>query len=255
MATPAKNINPPNHDEDCVSLEQIERKVAGARARALRIAREGLPPLPENAEIRERKKEIAQYRAGVSLLWDRERILQETGWSLQKFMAVERSVADEDRRLTEEVDPRLVFSEYKLRQLQAAQELEDLAQVFRHSRQFSALVSAVKTRAEILDKIIKFGQDLGVIKRAAREVNVNAQVDFRSMSVTELRVHLRQEVAELETLLGAPARANPTANAVLSRVLKGGREEPPALPPATEKKKAPRVKKLASPVLKSSSDD
>jgi hypothetical protein len=229
---------------DATDLDLIEKERSGARARTKRIVREGLPALPANAEINERKKEIAQYRAGVSLLWDRERILQETGWSLQRFLAVERAVREEDRRLAEEIDPRVVFSEYRLQQLQAAQELEDLAEVFRHSRQFSALVSAVKTRSDILDRVVKTGQELGVIKRAAREVNVNAQVDFRSMSVRELRVHLRREMAEVRDLLGAEPEPSGLAQTVLSRVLSGG--EPAAAPDPPRSGRRRRVKRLAS---------
>lgn len=233
-----------NYDE--IDLDLIEKERAGARARAKRIVREGLPALPANAELRERKKEAAQYRAGISLLWDREQILQETGWSLQKFLAVERYVREEDRRLAEEIDPKIVFAQYRLRQFQAAQELEDLAEVFRHSRQFSALVSAIKTRSDILDRVVKMGQELGVVRRAAREVNVNAQVDFRSMSVRELRVHLSQEVAEVRDLLDAePTLAAGPAAAVLGRVLTQGEKPDPAQDPETRRK--PRVKRLVRP--------
>jgi len=223
-----------------------ELKGAGARGRAVRIVREGLPALPANAEINKRKKEAAQYRAGVALIWDRERILQETGWSLQQFMAVERYVQDEDLRLTKEADPRQVFAQYRLQQLQAAQELEDLAEIFRSSRQFTALVSAVKTRSEILDKVIKTGQELGILKRAAREVNVNAKVDFRAMSVNELRVHLQSEMSEVRDLLQAEPAPSKLANSVLNRILTPKKEDAvEAEGVETEPEKTPRVKRLA----------
>ena len=231
----------PEQDEE-LSLEFIEKEHAGARARAKRIARDGLPDLPANAKLDERKRDAAQYRAGISLLWDRERILQETGWSLQRFLAVERFVRDEDKRLMDNVDPRAVFSEYRTQQLQAAAELEDLAEIFRHSRQFNALVSAVKARSDILDKVIKTGQELGIVKRAAREVNVTGQIDFKSMSIRELRVHLRQEMTEVRELLAPPEEVGGLAATVLARVL-GAPEEPEA-PGNGKPKGARRVKRL-----------
>lgn len=236
--------------EEEVSLSLIELDRAGARARTRRIAREGLPELPANAEVSERKKEAAQFRAGLAMMWDRERILQETGWSLQKFLAVERWCKEEDERLARALDPAAVWSEYRLQQLQAARELEDLAEIFRRSKQFSALVGAVKARSEILDKIVKTGQDLGLIKRAAREVNITGEVDFTSMSVQELRVHLHREVRGLQDLLTPPIDiSSGPAGRVLERVLAPPGEPAPETPPEGQGEVKPRpgrrVKRLA----------
>jgi len=225
-----------NEDE----LKLIEMDATGSRARTKRIARKGLPELQDNARIEKRKRDAAQYRAGVALLWDRERILQETGWSLQRLMTVERYVNDEDKHLASDLDPRILWSKYRLRQLQAASELEDLIEIFKTSRQYNALVSAVKARSEVLDKIIKTGQELGVISRAAREVNLRSQIDVRSMSVSELRVHLRQEVEELSRLVSPPTEFAGPAGAILKRF-----DPPPdEKPPAPEGR---RVKRLKQP--------
>jgi hypothetical protein len=226
---------------DLTDLELIEKDKAGARARSKHIARKGLPKLASNATLSQRKQEAARYRACIGLMWSREQILAETGWSLQQFLAIERYVRDEDRQLADEVDPRITFSNYKLMQYQAARELEDLAEVFRHSRQFSALVTAIKARSDILDRVIKTGQDLGIVKRAAREVNVNAKIDFRSMNVSELKVHLSNEIKEVNDLFVEEPKIFGPATVVLDNILNNKRE---VIETNSEPVRKARVKRL-----------
>jgi hypothetical protein len=184
-----------------LSLEAIETAKAGARARAKRVARLGVRGLKKNQELNQKKKDAVQYRACRALLWERERILLETGWSLQWFMSIEKYVVDEDRRLWSETDSRSVFASYREQQLQITSELEDLSEIFRGSKQFSALVSALRTRADVLDRIIKTGQDLGIIHKTAKQVEVSGTVDVTQLDVKELRVHITKQVDEINRLL------------------------------------------------------
>lgn len=231
-----------NHDDTILDVAEVEH--AGARGRRKSIVREGLPELPANATIDARKRDAAQYRAGVALLWDRERILQETGWSLQRLIGVERFVRDEDKRTVDRLDPRTIFAEYRIQQLQAATELADFAEVFRRTGNTTSLVAAIKARSDVLDRIVRMGQELGVIKRAAREVRVDGHIDFKSMSVKELRIHLEREVSEVRELLTPSEKIGGVATAVLSKVLGKPRklEAPKKEIPAVGK----RVKRLKS---------
>ncbi len=151
--------------------------------------------------MNQKRKDAIQYRACRALLWERERILLETGWTLQWFMSIEKYVQDEDRRLWSETDSRSVFAAYREQQIQVASELEDLSEIFRGSKQFSALVSALRTRADVLDRILRAGQELGVIHKTPKQVEVSGTVDVTQLSATELRVHITRQVEEIERLL------------------------------------------------------
>ncbi len=225
-------------------LDVIEVECGGARGKRIEIARRGLPELPTNATIDARKRDAAQYRAGVALLWDRNRILEETGWSFQRLRGVERFVQDEDKRTTDRLDPRTIFAEYRVQQLQAAAELADFAEVFSRTGNTTSLVAAIKARSDVLDRIVKTGQELGVIKRAAREVRVDGQIDFKSMSVRELRIHLQREVTEMRELLRPPEEIGGVATAVLSRVL--GKPRKLEAPKEEVKESQRKVKRLKS---------
>lgn len=206
-------------DEEAVSLERIRTEKTGARARSKRIARMGFVGLKRNQELNQKRKDAIQYRACRALLWNRERILLETGWSLQWFMSIEKYVSDEDRRIWSETDSRALFAVYREQQLQIATELEDLSEIFRGSKQFSALVSSLRTRADVLDRVVKTGQELGVIHKTAKQVEVSGTVDVTQLDVTELRVHITRQVDEINRLLIPVAgAAEHPANVVMSRL-------------------------------------
>jgi len=229
----------PERTEDALE----EGRPVPARSRALEVARRGFRRFAPNQEPNERKLAIAQYRACRALLWTREQILEETGWSRQWLASVERLAREEDSVLLEKgADPVEIFTEYREAQLLAARELEDLAQIFRSSKQFSALVGAVKARSEILDKIIKTGQELGLIRRAAKEIRVRGKVNYETKTIKELRLLLRGEFEEMQRLIRAPGEVvSGPAAAVLRRVLPPANAESAVNP----SRKKPRVKKLA----------
>lgn len=244
-------LDPKVQAEEEVNLRLIEESRAGARAKSEKLARFGLPRGNPNQEINQKKKDAVQYRACRALLWERETILHETGWSLQWLMSIENYVAEEDRRVWSETDSRVVFATYREQQLQIAKELEDLGKIFRKSKQFSALVSSARTRAEILDRLVKTGQELGVIHKTAKQVEVHGSVDITQLDVKELRVHISRELETVSALLGSNAStAGGSAAAVMKR-LEASFEAPiEATAEVVESKPAPvrkaRRKKLAS---------
>lgn len=225
-----------------------------ARERTREIARYGV-----QHELRDKDQLLSkmshcliQYRACRALCWSKTQILKETGWSHQWYLSVKKAAEKQDREIWGRggADPIRVFVEYREQQLLAVKELEDLAIAFRQSSQFSALVSAIKTRSEILDKILKTGQDLGVIKRSAREVKITGGVEIKGMTLAQLQVTLSKEMSGLRQLLGPakPELSGPAAK-VLQRVLDVPAEvelEEDPNPARVPKTKAPRVKRVKS---------
>jgi hypothetical protein len=240
-----------------LELSDVASGCAGAKARTRNLAKFGIQDLTESQEIRRDRRDITQYRACISLMWSRDQILQETGWSLQRLMSVERTSRDEYRRMWDSADSTLLFAEYREQQMLCCKELQDMAEIFRGSKQFAALTTAIKARSSILEQIIKVGQELGVIKRAARELQIHGHVDIRSMSISELQVHLSKEVTGLQAYLADPQkRLQGTVGAVLRRITQpveeGGKVIDASLQLPTYKQepipaepRAPRVKQLA----------
>lgn len=236
---------------DDVSLDIIAEGSGGARARAKRIARTGLGKIAANQEMNTKRKAAVRFRMARALMWDRERILIETGWSLQWFMSVEKYVNDEDRRVWSETDSRTLFATYREQQLQIVRELEDLSAIFRKSKQFNALVTASRTRADVLDRIIKTGQELGVIHKTAKQVEINAAVDVTTLSVAELRIHVQEQIGKITDMIEVKSAPAGAAGVVYERmqrqldVAQGEDLEPEPKVTARVTRRAPRVKRVA----------
>jgi len=156
-----------------------------------------------------------EAKLAAELIWDRlkrghddESImadigLDETSYNELRSMAV-MVAADEFRgRSAEET-----FIEYLIAQRRCMTDLATLAQALTSEdkegntkvTQASAFVSAIRARSEIHDKVLKFGQDLGIVKAGA-DGSIVPGVNVNSLSSRELRSLVTREVARLDQLM------------------------------------------------------
>lgn len=222
-----------------------------ARARANEVFRDGIAP-PEDAlfdPLGSRRREGLRLRAARALLLTRDEILNLTGWNLQRLEAVENLVDEEDKDLLERRNVHQTFSEYKDRQFLLIKELEDLTDIAVKNgdrSSHSAAVAAVKARAEILDKVLKAGQELGVISRTAKEISIKGTIDVSKHSIKQLQILIKKRIEITQDLLGDPMRAslregNGQTIDALFRRLPGRTQE---VPKETRAHRIPRVRKV-----------
>jgi len=93
-----------------------------------------------------------------------------------------------------------VYIQYLLNQIQCIKDLVELTESFAGGKQPSAYVGAVRARSEIYDKIIKQGQELGMIKKLDTGAAV-ADVKLSELSKTELRGLITRELGGLDSLM------------------------------------------------------
>jgi hypothetical protein len=138
---------------------------------------------------------------------DRE-ICQTLGLHSQTLLALKTEIIQFDKTYFEHQDSGTVFSKYLM---QAKQNIMDLNRLIKttkvHSAQGSdktAYVAAIKLRAEVQDKCVKMGQDLGHIDKRAKEVDLrlDGKVDFNfaSMSNADIQKEIQSEVNKLHQL-------------------------------------------------------
>lgn len=95
-------------------------------------------------------------------------------------------------RTTEEV-----FAEYVLRQAGCIRDLSLMSRKFDQKKHYSALVASVKARSDIYDKIIKTGQDFGIIERKAERKEIGIAMIVAKLSDGDLR---KRVVGELHSI-------------------------------------------------------
>jgi hypothetical protein len=170
------------------------------------------------------------------------------GWTPQRVQDMIGAVlADEERiqvgRRTEDV-----FSDYVIRTRALSRQLDDVIDHLRTTNQGSALVGAIKAKADLLDRVIERGQDFGIIERKPQQ----RQILIAKLDDKGLRDMLAAEIAALRTLadgagtsvhfldvgaddVPAPARTLPPARPATHHPGRGEFAPPPpepAPPPA-----------------------
>jgi len=116
--------------------------------------------------------------------------------------------ADVRQKSTEDV-----FLEYKWAQEKCMRDLDDAMKGIPEN-QPNALVGAIKAKSDIIDKILKTGQDIGVInKEPERKVVIQGHV-IAQMSNNELRKLIAQETSSLADALAKYGDVDMDGNAI-----------------------------------------
>ena len=142
-----------------------------------------------------------------------------------------RSTVVEEERNKAGRQPVEIFVEYQLRQLQHIDELEKIREKAQESGQLGHAVSATKVKAELLDKIIQRGQDLGVYHREGQKLTVKGAMGLVHMSPRQLAEQLDTSFQRLQALsedLGRPLELGEIAKTSNLRLVEPAKQNEPA---------------------------
>jgi|GEM_PF-2802365 len=237
-----------NEDEDQVALRHELAELTGPRQEAMKLVREGLPDTPEFRKYNQLQRDAVRYRMGLALMWDRETMLRETGWSLKRLGAVERHVLDEEVKNWGGKRNENIYAEYRLTMGIISQETASLGSTFRANRQYDRLLPVLKMQADILDRLIKTGQELGVIDKAAQKIEVNSKVETRNLTITEMRARIVDELEHTRMLIESDPRVieiEGPAGTVFNKMLAEPDDEPASEPDEPKARKTVRVPRKA----------
>jgi len=179
---------------------------------------------------------------------DEEEIKAELGlndrdWTSYRNMVVDQEKVDAGR------PPIEVFVEYQLRQLEHVEQLEKARAKAMDTGHPQHAVSAIKVKAELLDKIIQRGQDLGIYHREGQKVTVGGAMGLVHMSPKQLVEQLDKSVVRLKALaddLGHPLELSNIVRTIGGnrgplRIIETTADETPVLGPGTADEPEPRV--------------
>ena len=129
------------------------------------------------------------------------RILRETGWQPAELTMLRRELTRIERALllrpTEEL-----YVEYLLRQERNLEDLNTFVDNWQdHTDAVPSVVSAIRARAEILDKVIQRGQELGIVQKAVtRKALVVGGIRVEDLGTREIRELIVKQLEGLRTL-------------------------------------------------------
>ena len=113
-----------------------------------------------------------------------------------KRRAIRSQVEAFRRRSTEEI-----YAEYVLQQAACIRDLTGLAATAHGKKDARALIAAVTARSNIYDKIIKTGQDFGIIEKKAERREIALGVVLANLSDEDLRGRISGELTGIKDLM------------------------------------------------------
>lgn len=130
----------------------------------------------------------------------------EMGLTPDAYGAVKRSLYGRERSALESSTNYDHYLNHFFFQRGIINELQLIAQTSADAKQESSAISALKAMSEIGDKLLRTGQDLGVIDRKANETKTALLVGIGN--IDDLKVHLSKEVKSIERLIATVGGAS-----------------------------------------------
>lgn len=140
---------------------------------------------------------LVKYAAGD----DDETIRAATGLSHAQFRQLKREVTARDVQGLHDQKTADVFVEYRRKQHRLARRLEVMADEFKLGGQSAPQVAAVKAISDVYDRVIRTGQEMGVIEKAPERTQVSGAFMFSNMSNAALRKFVAGIAKQSEELI------------------------------------------------------
>ena len=131
---------------------------------------------------------------------DPEEIMSVESWEEPDFEFYYRKLVDEKVSVIQDQSIEETYFHYVLDQSQCIRALDDIAKRFGTSKQYNALVGAIKAKSEIHDKIITRGQALELIHKAPKGIKFVGNIAVDGLSPREVKKMMERELAELGVL-------------------------------------------------------
>jgi hypothetical protein len=147
------------------------------------------------SEKKDERHQIAKLRAllveGIAPE-DVRRRLGNVEW--REVQDLQRKLLEEDAEVIRHKPTEHTYAEYCIEQRRNMRDLDRVIKDYEKNQNISGYVSAIRARAELLDRVIKVGQDFGLIERLAEGKGYAAGEAIKGMSNPQLRQHIYNEI-------------------------------------------------------------
>lgn len=163
-----------------------------------KIPKQKKPPPKEGKKLR-----LLEFIELWSSGYSKEEIVVMMDLGPNEFEALYNRCIGETEQDVNDKKPLRLFAEYVIKQSQLVRDLEALKTALSNAnwKNGQAYVQAVRTQSEIMDKIIKTGQELAVIEKVAEQVHIVDGRDIRDLTDYELEQQVRTEMQAVQDIL------------------------------------------------------
>ncbi len=125
-------------------------------------------------------------------------IAAKMGLVWEEFVELKKALFDQERVEVSKKSVEDVYTDYRFAQARNAHDLTDMIERFKETKQGTALVSAIKLRSEISDKLIKVGQEFGIIKLEPKKQVLGILV--QDMTSNQLQGAVKEEMMRMQAI-------------------------------------------------------
>lgn len=152
---------------------------------------------------RERKlrKAIAQLTEFYSAGATDEEAQELLGVTDAKFIKLKKALYDQETERLSTTPTEHVYVQYVINQIGCIRDLNELYKACKSQKNSNAGVGAIRARSEIFDKIIKTGQEFGVLEKKPEEKRIVAGVLVAQLSNVQLRQSITSALGDLNEMV------------------------------------------------------
>lgn len=150
------------------------------------------------AELREAIAELLAYLASG---YDDSEARAELGLDPEQYASLKREMYSQQAEYYRTRPTEEMYTDYVAEQRACIKELDKIVARFTDEKNSSAIVGAVRARSDIVDKIVKLGQDVGLIDKEPDKKVVLGGIAVAALTDAQLRRAIVGEVKEIDRLV------------------------------------------------------
>ena len=163
------------------------------------------PPLRGRAakkwSVLELRLKVAELKAHLSTGMSEIQIAEEMGLDAPEYNELKREMYNADKLEMAGKNSEEVFIDYRLRQEGCIKDLETMVKEFTKSKQYNAMVGAIKAKSDIIDRIVARGQEFGVLEKVPEKKQIVAGVLVAGLSNEEIRARVAKQTVGMSEML------------------------------------------------------
>ncbi len=151
----------------------------------------------------ETRLELARFIKLLNKGQTREEIIETMGLNTNQFEALFGRYYNESEEEQQNKTPLRIFAEMVGRKQQLIRDLEDLKDFLKNKEYKNAqgFVAAVKTQSDMMNELVKLGQDLGLIIKTPEQLLLIGDRDVREMDHEELEQGIFKEMSDIRGMV------------------------------------------------------
>lgn len=133
-----------------------------------------------------------------------------------------KEILNRERLEIENANNAEIYADFCQKMSQLIKELDAAKNVAKTKSQITAMVAAIKQKKECFESIMKYGQEMGFIKKEATKskVEFSGGLTFSTMSEEDVRKEIKKELESRKKMLQAPIDVRPELLGVMDEDVK-----------------------------------